>query len=81
MQIITKKFLDQFNVAVGAEIVLYDVAGRKIYFFHKGPDDYRLKMVRGKRRLPIKVRKSDFRVRLNADGSVTFGDVIKELQT
>lgn len=78
-KIINKELLDTLSVKPGQELVLYDVAGRKVYFFHRDENDFRLKLVRGKRRLPVKVRNSDVRVRLNFDGSLSFGDEIKEL--
>lgn len=79
MQIISREFLDSFGVKPGQELVLYSVADRKVYFFHRDETDFRLKLVRGKRRLPIKVRPTDIRVRINFDGTISRGEEVNEL--
>ena len=53
MQIISREFLDSFGVKPGQELVLYSVADRKVYFFHRDETDFRLKLVRGKRQFPL----------------------------
>lgn len=67
---ITKELLDSFAIPIGRQFVLYDVAGRKVYFFIRNRNDYRLKMIRGKRRFPITVKPDDICIRLNYNGTI-----------
>lgn len=79
--VITKKLLDSLDIPVGDQFVVYDVAGRKVYFMVKNRKDYRLKQVRGKRKLPIKVRPTDHRFRINYNGTIECDpNKIKELR-
>lgn len=68
--VINKEFLDSLNIPPDKDFVVYDVARRKIYFFTHDRDDYRLKMLRGKRRLPIRVKASDILIRINYNGVI-----------
>lgn len=58
---------------VGDNVVFYDVASRKILFFYRDEAGYRLKQIRGKRRLPITVRHSDILVKRMPDGTILSG--------
>lgn len=53
---LTKEFLSSLDTRVGENLVVYDVAGRKVYFLHHHDTGFRLQQIRGKRRLPVKNR-------------------------
>ena len=69
--ILTEKFLRDLNTKIGDDIVLYDVAARKVYFIHHSEDEFRLRQTRGKRRLPVKIRKKDHFFRVSPEGEIT----------
>lgn len=58
---------------VGDNVVFYDVESRKVLFFYRDTTGYRLKQIRGKRRLPMNVRPSDVLVKRMSNGSIICG--------
>lgn len=70
MKSIIGKLLRENSQRVGENIVLYLEADRKVYFFHHGENGYELRLIRGKRKMPIKVRQTDILVKYTQDGEV-----------
>lgn len=76
------QFLNQYGPNAGDVVVLYDVAGRKVYFWkHKDTEsDWELLFPpRGYRKKPVRVRESDIRLRINKDSTISIGDDVTEL--
>ena len=75
------QFLNQYGPKPGDVVVLYDVAGRKVYFWkNNGTAGWELLFpARGYRKKPVTVKKTDIRVRINKDGSISTGEVVSEL--
>ena len=69
--IITYRFLTSLGTKEGDDFVIYDVAERKVYFFHHSKEEYRLKLARGKRRMPVTIRQTDKFFRVDIDGTVS----------
>ena len=67
---IIEKLLRENSQRVGDNIVLYLEADRKVYFFHHGENGYELRLIRGKRKMPIKVRHTDILVKFTRNGEV-----------
>lgn len=67
---IIEKLLRENSQRVGDNIVLYLEADRKVYFFHHGENGYELRLIRGKRKMPIKVRPTDILVKFTRNGEV-----------
>lgn len=69
--ILTNRFLNSLGTKEGDDFVVYDVGGRKVYFIHHSKEEYRLKQTRGKRRLPVTIRKTDKFFKVDGDGTVS----------
>lgn len=69
--ILTNRFLNKLGTNIGEDLVIHDVAERKIYFIHHSNEEYRIKQIRGKRKRITKIRGTDKFFCVNADGSVS----------
>mgnify|MGYP004721695425 FL=1 len=69
--IITNRFLNSLGTKEGDDFVIYDEAERKVYFFHHSKEEYQLKLTRGKRRMPVTIRRTDKFFRVDIDGTVS----------
>lgn len=68
--------LEEFDIPVDAEVVIYDRLQRKAVFYHKNVDGYRFKLWRGKRSGLIRVRHSDYIFTMDFDGTIVEGDML-----
>lgn len=71
---VTRDKLDAFPIPVGSSLVLYDRRTRKALFFTKNQTSYTLKNTYNKRRRQIQVRRTDYLLTMDFDGSIFPGD-------
>lgn len=62
--VLTKEFLEKLDTKIGDNLVIYDVAKRKVFFVHHNEEGFALRLILGKRKMPVKIRPKDkvFRV-------------------
>lgn len=71
---VTTKMLDEQNVEIGGNIVVYDRASRKVLFYRRTEPGYRLILALDKRGKPITIRANDVVLSIDRDGTVIPGD-------
>lgn len=70
--------LDEFMIPDGSDLVVYIRFTRKAVFFHKSSKGhYSLKHTYNKRSKKIQIRKSDYALTMDFDGTITPGDPLQ----
>lgn len=70
----TKEDLDAFPIPLGCDVVVYVRFMRKALFYRKSENGYTLKHTFNKRGRKISIRKNDYVLTMDFDGSLSAGD-------
>lgn len=73
--VVDMQTLKDYNVPEGYGVVVYDKKGRRAMFYAQRNGQFRLTLVREKRKAPILVRDNDFLVSMDTDGTMLKGDI------